>query len=894
MMKYFLLLIALSLKISGFAGHLLGGEMYYNYEGGSTYRFFITVYRDCNPMGNWAEFDNELKLAVYSSGVQVQTKLVPYPGKTNVPITYESPCITISPNICVEKATYETVLNLPPTAAGYTISYQRCCRKPEINNISNPGDVGFTLTSYVPGSANNLYQNSSPRFNNTPPTLLCNNDELVSDQSASDPDGDQITYSLVTPYLGGTNMTPNPMAVAPPYYLIPWAGGFSGTNPLGPGASIQIDPNTGVLIAAPQLTGFFGIGILATERRNGTIINQTLLDFTLEVQACQISLSANLPNQEELPTFVSYCNGLTVDFVNQSWGTNNYLWDFGVPGTNTDTSTETNPSFTYPAPGTYDVLLTANPNQPPCTDTAHMTVIVNNVLEVEWTTTDSICELGNSFDFTANVVGDTGYDINWDFGPHASIQSASNTLNVNNVEFDTYGFIPVTAEVELNVCHDVFTDSIFIFQFPHANAVMPDSLECQGMTINFENETNGAFTQLWDFGVPNLTTDTSNEFEPTYTYPEAGNYNVTLITESLPGCSDTSVTNINIYDKLEVFFESKDEDCITDNSFDFDATVEGPNHAIYSWDFGPNASTLLSNELDVYGVEFNTPGYHTITLTGSHDMCLDSFSKDIYIYSSPQIDFTVAPGLQCAPYTADFINLSTSETPMYFLWDFGDHSMSNEFEPNHLYETPGPYPVSLTLWTTEGCIDTLHLTQEELIHVRPNPTAAFSLSPDYTDICHSKVQFTDASIGATKWRYWFDDETASSKEINPEHVYLSDGTLYPSLLVENDWGCTDSTFNKLIIEPFNVFAPNSFTPDGDAFNNVFNPIVYLDVHEWKLEIFDRWGEKLFESNDPDIGWDGTYSGNIVQSGTYTWKLSLVSCEPSNPEKMLTGHVTVLK
>jgi gliding motility-associated-like protein len=113
-------------------------------------------------------------------------------------------------------------------------------------------------------------------------------------------------------------------------------------------------------------------------------------------------------------------------------------------------------------------------------------------------------------------------------------------------------------------------------------------------------------------------------------------------------------------------------------------------------------------------------------------------------------------------------------------------------------------------------------------------------------------------------------------------------------IATNEFGCKDTSYQELYIEPFVIYIPNTFSPDGDEFNNIFNGAFALEVYEWELKIMNRWGETLFISNDPEIGWDGTYNGQIMQDGIYSYVLRYVSCEKQDAWQMLTGHVNLLK
>jgi gliding motility-associated-like protein len=885
------LIITILLTLFSFgskASHIVGGDIYYDYLGNNSYRFYISVYRDCNSTG--AQFDSPLQLAVYSGTNLVQNVAVPFPGSQNLPVVFNNPCVTPPNNICIEKAEYEVVVNLPPINGGYTISYQRCCRGPNITNLMNPDDTGFTLTCRIPGLDTGNWENSSPRFTNYPPLLLCNNEDLIFDHSATDPDGDQLIYSLVTPNSGASSFNPAPNPAPPPAYPpVVWAGGFSAQDPLGPGATINIDQNTGLLTADPQMLGLFVVGVRVQELRNGVLINETVRDFLFRVFNCQLQLEAIVPNQEQFPGFVNFCQGLAIQFPNNSYGGTNYEWDFGVPGTNTDVSTLFSPSFTYPAPGNYEAMLVVNPGWP-CTDTTFVDIYVNNELETSFTSNDSLCIFGNSFNFIATSTGPPTTEYNWSFGQQANIQSTAGQT-VNGIEFSATGNIPITLTAIDGQCEAEYIGSVYIFPEPISNMTLPDNIECEGLTINFADNSVNANNYEWDFDGTGSSTDQT----PSHTFPAPGTYDITLISGSTSTCKDTVVETIALYEELFVTFNTQDSMCVMGNSFDFDGTVSGPTGSSFAYNFGPNASISSSTDVDVNDVSFNTTGDVTISLTGSFLTCTETHSEQIYLYSPPTIDFGLAPGRQCAPFNAQFIDMSSAETPIAYQWNFGDGSSSGLQNPSHLYPTPGNYPVTLTITTSAGCIDTLSLLQADLINVRPSPVAGFDVTPDYTDICNSVITFIDESQDATKYTYIYGDGTEYTGPDSPAHLYLTAGTHYPIQIVENEWGCSDTATNQLFIEPFNLYIPNTFTPDGDEFNNVFQPQVYLEIFQWNMKIYNRWGQLLFETNDFNTGWDGTISnGRFAQDGLYIYKINYQTCEPNQPSYEITGHVNMLR
>ena len=118
-----------------------------------------------------------------------------------------------------------------------------------------------------------------------------------------------------------------------------------------------------------------------------------------------------------------------------------------------------------------------------------------------------------------------------------------------------------------------------------------------------------------------------------------------------------------------------------------------------------------------------------------------------------------------------------------------------------------------------------------------------------------------------------------------------------TLIVESAAGCIDSTTAFIQVEDVVLYhVPNAFTPDGDQFNETFQPVFVsgYDPYDYHLIIFNRWGEILFESYDVLGGWNGTYGeGGLVEDGVYTWKIDFKeSMSDKRHEKM--GHVVLLK
>ncbi len=888
--QFFIFIMFLVLSFNSRASHIIGGEIYYDYLGGNNYRVFIALYRDCASTG--AQYDDPLSLGVFNaSNILINEILIPFPGSVNLPVVFNNPCVTPPSGICVERAIYSAVINLP-AGAGYTLSYQRCCRGPNITNLVNPDDTGITLSCIIPPITNDTYINSSPRFTNYPPLVICNNQNLIFDHSATDPDGDVLTYELTTPDQGANGANPAPAPPPnPPYNGVVWDASFSATVPLGTGSLTTINPNTGQLFVDANGLGLFVVGIRVKETRNGVLINSTVRDFVFKVVNCVVQLEAILPTQENSAFFESYCQGLTWQFDNNSFGGSSYTWDFGVNGTNTDVSTLFEPTFTYPNPGIYTATFIVNPGWP-CSDTTTVTLNLNNELQVDFNMNDSVCSVNNAIDFQAVLlVGNQIPTWSWNFG-NASIPTAVGAT-VNNVNFPQAQGNEVTLIGSFGVCLDTVVKSVLLYETPTSDVEFTANHNCEGFTQNFINNSQNAGNYFWDFGVQGISTDQSTLTSPTYTFPSAGTYNITLIAEILAGCADTVVVPITIYEPLIVNFTHQDSLCIVDNEVDFDGTVSGPLSTTISWNFGNNALPVSATTEDVNNVEYQTSGPHPVTLSASFLNCTETASSSVFIYKEPTIGFT-ADSTGCAPHEVNFINLSSADSPIFSTWTFGTGDGSNQNAPSYTYQNPGQYSVNLSIITNEGCIDTLNLLKTGFITIYPSPISSFISDIVKTDICASEVNFLDQSTGATNYFYDFDDETNTSNVKNPTYVFQTDGTHWVTQIVSNEFNCKDTSRVSIEIEPFPLYVPNAFTPDGNKFNNDFSAVLPLEPETFLFRIYNRWGEIIYESEDYKEKWDGKFKDEIVQDGLYTWVIKFTSCAPNSEEETISGHVTLIR
>jgi gliding motility-associated-like protein len=203
------------------------------------------------------------------------------------------------------------------------------------------------------------------------------------------------------------------------------------------------------------------------------------------------------------------------------------------------------------------------------------------------------------------------------------------------------------------------------------------------------------------------------------------------------------------------------------------------------------------------------------------------------------------------------------------------------------------FDVSLTVTDLNGCVNTL--TQTDMITIFAQPDAAFDATPTQLSSYKPLVNTDNNSTNATNYTWDFGDGFTSGG-FNPSHTYPEDAGVYVITLYAINGICIDSAKTTVEVkEELTWYIPNTFTPDGDEFNNVFLPIFNdaFDKQSYTLMIFDRWGEILFESHDTTVGWDGTYNGVLCKEGAYTWKI-IIKQKLKDYRIDLNGHVNLIK
>lgn len=304
---------------------------------------------------------------------------------------------------------------------------------------------------------------------------------------------------------------------------------------------------------------------------------------------------------------------------------------------------------------------------------------------------------------------------------------------------------------------------------------------------------------------------------------------------------------------------------------------------------------VTSNVFDPGGVQQGN--YEWWYILPAETGCVpDTTSILVDITEMPQIQFVADITEGCQPLAVQLTNQSTVSGNTVYNWNLGDGTQSTSSTTvNVVYEAAQCYDITLTATSDGFC--TSSLTMPNLICVYPVPLADFYYGPQQIFSDGPTVNFTNTSVN-NEFNSWnFGDGGVSSAE-NPQHTYpVGDiGNYLAELIVTTQYGCSDTTSRIVMVkDQLLYYVPNTFTPDDDEFNQAFLPVFTagFDPYDFNLQIYNRWGETVFESNDHTVGWDGSYHGSIVPEGTYTWKIQF-GMPDTDEVKVITGHINLIR
>lgn len=609
-------------------------------------------------------------------------------------------------------------------------------------------------------------------------------------------------------------------------------------------------------------------------------VDETCQGLNLEVLAPVYPLAFQTPVNNPI------CTGDSVYFDGFSfitYGTiDQFYYDFG----NGDSAFVEDPVYVFNSPGTFTVNYTAE-SDIGCTTSQSQIVTIYNKPIVDFLASNQCIYDSVNFISMATVANSLIDSLAWNFNdnsfsndsisPH--LYSSAGTFNIRLFARSDQG------------CIDSLLKTIVINPAPVASYTVGN--DCENTSIPFTNSStiaSGTITN-YTWGFDDNTSATI--FSPNHTFQTYGTFNTGLLVTSDSGCVDSSHIQLVIYPEPNASFTTNSS-CFLAN-FNNASTIPSGTISTTNWDFG-NANTSTDFNTSHY---YSANGNYVVNLqTTSNFGCENDTAITITILNNFTANFTPKISSVCAGDPVKFTNTSTATAgqEVNYYWEMSDGQTSFDENPIFSYSNNTPLiDIFLRISTSSGCIDSV--SQTAAISVIPLPHANFSFTPEKPTLTNPEVTFLNLSTYSENYWWNFGDNNHST-EINPTHQYSEISKAYTITLTvtDNDSICSNAHSRTLVIQDEVLFfIPNAFTPDGSGQNDLFSPqfISGVDIYHFRLQVFNRWGEIVFESNDPAIGWDGKYANSFVKQDIYIWKIDF---EESILDKVHThnGSVIVLR
>ncbi len=482
-------------------------------------------------------------------------------------------------------------------------------------------------------------------------------------------------------------------------------------------------------------------------------------------------------------------------------------------------------------------------------------------------------------------------------GPTAAAftNSTSATSHAGALAEGSYKFLWTMSNGTCTSVND--TVLVKVYNTPVANAG-PDRSLCATYSLSLAANTptgtaTGAWTQV--SGPSTAAISTTNSATSSVTGLAEGTYKF-LWTMSNGNCTSVNDTVIvHVYD-TPIANAGPDQIVCAQSSASLAANnPAGTSTGLWTAPGGGNFTTATQYTTDVNGL--SAGNVYAFVWTVSNGNC--PAVRDTVIikdYELPTVKFSADKTGICEYSCITFTDLSVAYQPdtiVSWYWNFNNGTGSGLQNTKACYGTQGLYPTELTVTSRAGCVNSASLPGGITVH--PNAVANFRIDPSDIDLT-TIVQFIDQSEHTDTWKWGFGDSHVDFNQ-NPTHLYQDTGLFVVTLIADNQYQCPDTvSINIRVKEVPSLFIPNSFTPNGDGLNDMF--LVVINDHdpaEFELRIFDRWGQQLFMSNDPAVGWDGTFRGADVKMEVYVYMVTArFKGGPDKRVRKYTGNVNVIR
>ncbi len=506
--------------------------------------------------------------------------------------------------------------------------------------------------------------------------------------------------------------------------------------------------------------------------------------------------------------------------------------------------------------------------------------------QAEFAVEEAQCFEDNEFDFEyTGSPNATSFQWNLGDGTIATTRTVSHSYQIPGIK----SFELVVRDA--NGCTDTSRQTVTVYPHPNADFALPNSL-CVGDSIQINNlSTIDSLSTLigyeWTFG----DGGSSNDSTPVHIYQQTGEYVITLTAFGTNNCPDETEQRYTVFPIPEVDFVVDGQTCAREpvsfrNESVIRSDVAGATIPVQNliWDFGNSTA----DGIETPTATFDSAGLYPVTLAATSSQgCTDSATLPVEIFETaiPEIqeDSTCIGSsliLEAIPPAGSLTYWYTSQNDS--IADFIDEILT-------LNNLLGDTILYVEAISSQGCVSERIPIMGSVIE--PGDASLFS-SDTLVDIPFSGVFFSiSGDVDPLSYEWDFGDGETST-EANPLHIFNNPGEYLVSVSFEDVSGCEYELLQNILVnKETNFFIPTAFSPNGDGFNDTYT-IQQRLLNRFLFQIFDRFGNMIFESFDPTFIWDGTYNGTTVPEGVYLYRLRAIDVTGIYFED--EGTITVIK
>jgi gliding motility-associated-like protein len=600
---------------------------------------------------------------------------------------------------------------------------------------------------------------------------------------------------------------------------------------------------------------------------NSTNCNNVIYKFDTDV----------IPIADFSSSNTSGCANFTVTLTNNSNEDSEFWWDFGDG--NIDSVTYS-PVITYTTPGTFEVNLYVRDSVCDLVDTARITINVLDSIRLDVPDTLRVCNSG-PFNLTALTYG-TATSIIWSLNANMT-----NPINANNNP--TISVVPPPGWYYVQAGNGLCSkkDSVFVLfdVSPNASFTLNNSSGCAPLSVTFTNTSPQTETILWTFG--NGTTNSTNN-TVTVVYDQPGTYNVSLfIQDPICPADDIAFATITVSPNIQINLVDEIALCnpvpITLNP----TFVGNPN--TFVWSSNNQFTDTLNTDLSNANLTINDPqnGYYYLWVSNG-----DCINRDSVLVNFTSADLTLSGNVNICLGNSTVITAQNSNPLVNFNYNWSPTNLivsGNGTNEITVAPTFSQY-VYLNANSSNGCFvaDSIFINVSNI-----DPSVVVASASEYLVLPNTTVVLSGAPSGFASYS-WTPTTGLSTPNEQNTNALMTENTIYTLTVSDGICSVSDTVqvrVYEIICEDPYVFIPNAFTPNGD--NN--NDVLYVRgiwIEKMIFRIFDRWGEMVFESEDVNKGWDGTFRGKKLDPDVYDFYLD-VTCI-GGLKSITKGNVTLMK